>query len=75
MSRGPYECSEGKLDPRALRMPTHYECRDDGLIPTGRGAEKVDDRNLMLHRIPEPAVIRRVWVATHEGVFDDIIAV
>jgi len=33
----------------------------------------MDDRNLPRHRIPEPAVIRRVQVTTHELVFDDII--
>jgi hypothetical protein len=27
-------------------MPLHDECRDDGLIPTGRGSEEIDDRDL-----------------------------
>jgi hypothetical protein len=55
-------------------MPAHDECRDDGLIPTGRNAEEIDDRDLLLHRIQKPAVIRRVWISAHELVVDDIIA-
>jgi hypothetical protein len=43
------------------------------LIATRRGAEEIDDRDLPLHRIQEPAVIRRVRVGAHECVFDDII--
>ena len=54
-------------------MPAYDECRDDGLIPTGRSAEEIDGRDLLLHRIPEPAVIRRVRVGAHELVVDDII--
>src|SRR5215472_13862827 len=73
LSRGPYDRSEGKLDPQKLGVPAHNECRNDGLIPTGRGSEEIDDRDLLLHRVPEPAVIRRVRIAAHEGVFDDII--
>jgi hypothetical protein len=53
-------------------MPPHDKCRDDGLIPTRR-AEEIDDRGLLLHRIQEPAVIRRVRVGAHECVVDDII--
>jgi hypothetical protein len=55
-------------------QPAYDECRDDGSILTGRSAEEIDDRNLPLHRIQEPAVIRRVRVSAHELVFDDIIA-
>jgi hypothetical protein len=54
-------------------VPACDKCRDDGLIPTGRSAEEIDDRDLALHRIQEPAVIRRVQVTAHELVFDDII--
>src|SRR3984893_8904050 len=53
--------------------PSHDERRNDRLIPTGRRAEEIDDRDLLLHRIPEPAVIRRVRVGAHECVVDDII--
>ena len=45
-----------------------------GLIPTGRSAEEVDHGDLLLHRVPEPAIIRRVGVGAHERVVDDIIA-
>jgi putative restriction endonuclease len=38
----------------------------DRLIATGRSAEKIDNGDLMLHRVPEPAVIRRVWVGAHD---------
>jgi hypothetical protein len=55
-------------------MPADDECRDDGLITTGRSAEEIDHRDLSLHRIPEPAVIRRVRVGAHERVIHDIIA-
>jgi hypothetical protein len=54
-------------------MPAHNECWNDRLIMTRRGAEEINYRDLLLHRIPEPAVIRRVWVGAHKGVFDDII--
>ena len=54
-------------------MPAHDECRDDGLIPTRRRAEEIDDRGLLVHRIEEPAVIRRVRVGAHESVVDDIV--
>lgn len=60
LRRGPYDRSEGKLNPQTLWVPADNECRDDGLIPTRRRAEEIDDRDLLLHRIPEPAVIRRV---------------
>src|ERR1700730_18999132 len=53
--------------------PSHDERRNDRLIPTGRRAEEIDDRDLLLHRIQEPAVIRRVRVGAHELVVDDII--
>ena len=39
----------------------------------GRCAEEIADRDLLLHRTKEPAVIRRVRVAAHKCVFDDII--
>jgi hypothetical protein len=55
-------------------MPAHDECRDDGLIPTRRSAEEIDDRDLLLHRIPEPAVIRGVRVGPHEGIVDNLVA-
>src|SRR5438094_276523 len=55
-------------------MPAYDECRDDGLIPTGRSAEEIDNRDLLLHRIQEPAVIRRVRVGAHECIVDDIIS-
>jgi hypothetical protein len=55
-------------------MPPHDKCRDDGLIPTRRCAKEIDDRGLLLHRIPEPAVIRRVRVGPHEGVVDNLVA-
>jgi hypothetical protein len=74
LSRGPYDRPKGKLNPQMLGMPPHDECRDDGLIPTGRSSEEIDDRDLLLHRIPEPPVVRRVRVASHELVVDDIIA-
>src|SRR5438445_13061671 len=54
-------------------MPAHDECRDDGLIPTRRDPEEVDDGDLALHRVPKPAVIWRVRVGAHELVVDDII--
>ena len=54
-------------------MPPDDESRDDGLIPTGRSAKEIDDRNLLSHRVEEPAVIRRVRVGAHECVIDDII--
>jgi hypothetical protein len=73
LSRGPYDRSEGKLDPQTLGVPTHNERRDDRLIVPRRGAEEIDDRDLLLHCIPEPAVIRRVRVGAHEQVIDDII--
>jgi hypothetical protein len=55
-------------------MPAHDECRDDGLIPTGRRAEEIDDRDLLVHHIQEPAVIRRVRVGAHECVVDNLVA-
>jgi hypothetical protein len=55
-------------------MPAHDECRDDGLIPTRRRAEEIDDRDLLLHRTQEPAVIRRVRVGAHECVVDNLVA-
>jgi len=54
-------------------VPAHDERRDDRLIPTGRGAEEIDNRDLPLHRIQKPAVTRRVQVTAHGLVFDDII--
>jgi len=36
--------------------------------------EWLNDRDLPLHRIPKPAVIRRVRVGAHECIVDDIIA-
>ena len=54
-------------------MPINDECRNDRLIMPRRGAKEIDDRNLLLHRIPEPAVIPRIRVRAHECVFDDII--
>ena len=53
-------------------MPADDECRDDGLIPTRRRAEEIDDRNLLLDRIQEQTVIRRVRVSAHELVVDEI---
>jgi hypothetical protein len=54
-------------------MPTHDECRDDGLIATGRRAEEIDNRDLALHGIPKPAVIRGLRVGAHECVINHII--
>src|ERR1700756_4569562 len=54
-------------------MPADDKCRDNRLIPTGRNAEEIDDRDLLLHRIPEPTVIRRVRIGAHKSVIDDII--
>ena len=54
-------------------MPSHDERRNNRLIPTGRRAEDIDDRDLLLHRIQKPAVIRRVRISAHELVVDDII--
>ena len=55
-------------------MPAHHdECRDDELIASGRSAEEIDDGDLLLHRILEPAVVRGVRVDPHEGIVDDII--
>src|SRR5215469_2944647 len=54
-------------------MPADDECRDDRLIPTGGSAEEIDDRKLPLQGISEPAVIRRVRIGAHKGVFNDII--
>jgi hypothetical protein len=73
LSRGPYERSEGKLDPKSLGVPADDKRRDDRLIPTGRGAEEIDDRGLLLHRIQEPAVIGCVRISSRELVVDDII--
>src|SRR5271154_1017063 len=68
--RSPQMLTRPADDPGA----TDDECRNDHLIVTGRGAEEIDDRDLPLHRIPEPPVIRRVRIGPHEGVVDDIIA-
>ena len=54
-------------------MPTHDESWDYGLITTGRRAEEIDDGDLPLHRISEPAVIRRIRIGAHESIIDDII--
>ena len=62
------------MDPQVIRVPAHNECRNDRLIPSDRTPKEIDDRDLLLHRVPEPAVIGRVRVGAHEGVFDDIIA-
>jgi len=55
-------------------MPPDDKRRDDGLIAIGRSAEEIDDRDLLLHRIPEPAVIRGVRVGPHEGIVDTLVA-
>jgi hypothetical protein len=55
-------------------MPPHDEGRCDRLRPAGGGPEEIDDRDLFLHRLAQPAVIRRVRVGAHECVFDNIIA-
>jgi hypothetical protein len=55
-------------------MPPDDIRRDNGLIPTGRSAEEIDDRDLVLHRIQEPAVVRGGRIGAHEGVVHDIIA-
>ena len=55
-------------------MPADDEGGEDRLIPTGRGPEEIDDRDLFLHRLAQPAVIRRVRVGAHECVFDDFVA-
>jgi len=55
-------------------MPAHDEGRDDRLRPAGGGPEQIDDRDPFLHRLAQPAVIRRVRVGAHECVFDNIIA-
>jgi hypothetical protein len=54
-------------------MPAHDECRNDGLIATGRSAEEINDRELLLHRILEPTVIGCGSVVPHELVVDDIV--
>src|SRR6266403_3832938 len=54
-------------------MPSHDECRNDRLISTRRRAEEIDNGDLPLHRIQEPAVIRRVRGGAHELVVNDII--
>jgi hypothetical protein len=54
-------------------VPPDNERWDDGLIPTGRSAEKIDDRGLLSHRVEEPAVIRRVRVGAHECIINDFI--
>jgi hypothetical protein len=74
LSRSPDERGESKLDPQALRVPPDDECRNDRLVPTGRCAEEIDDRDLLLHRIPEPTVVGRIRVAPHEGIVDEIVA-
>jgi hypothetical protein len=38
------------------------------LIVTRRGSEEIDDRDLLLHRVPEPAVIGCGSVAANEWV-------
>ena len=43
-------------------------------MPTRRGAQEIHDRDLPLHGIPEPAVVGRVRIGAHAGVFDNIIA-
>jgi hypothetical protein len=55
-------------------MPPDDKRRDDGLIAIGRSAEEIDDRDLLLHRIPEPAVIRGVRVGPHESIVDNLVA-
>jgi hypothetical protein len=54
-------------------MPSHDECRDDALVTAPATCRGIDDRDLLLHRIEEPAVIRRVRVGAHECIIDDII--
>ena len=54
-------------------MSPHNECRDDGRIMIRRRAEEIDNRDLLLHRVQEPAIISRVKVGAHELVVDDII--
>jgi hypothetical protein len=53
LSRRPHDHPEGKPNPETLRVPPDDKCRGDGLIVPRRGAEEIDDRDLLLHRIPE----------------------
>src|SRR4051794_33009886 len=55
-------------------MPYGDEGRNDRLIPARRDAEKVNDRDLLVHGVPQPAIIRWIWVGSHEGIFDEFIA-
>src|SRR5262249_43818364 len=57
LSRSSYNRPESSLNPQTLGVPSHYERRDDRLIPARRRAEEIDNPDLPLHRIPEPAVI------------------
>jgi hypothetical protein len=70
LSRRPQIAPKASCTRRCSGCP-HDERRDDGLIPTRRRAEEVDDPGLLSHRIKEPAVIRRVRVGAHECVIDD----
>jgi hypothetical protein len=54
-------------------VPADDECRNDGLTPAGRSAKEIEYRDLPLHRIDKPAVIRRIRVGAHESVVYDII--
>ena len=45
------------------------------MIPTGRSAEEIDDGDLLLHRIQEPAIFGRVAISAHELIVDDIIMI
>jgi hypothetical protein len=71
--QGPHDRSKRKLDSLALGTPAYDVCRNDGLIRLG-GVRRKYDRDLPLHRIQEPAVIRRVRVGAREGIVNDIIA-
>src|SRR5205085_2631970 len=73
--RGPDDSdTECQLDPQALRVPADDEGWDDRLVAAGRGAEKVDDRDLPIHRVAEPTIVGRVRIAAHERVLDHVVA-
>jgi len=56
-------------------MPANDKGGKDRLIPARRCAEEVDDRDLLLHGVVEPAVIGHVRVGAHEGVLDDFFTI
>src|SRR5437762_9441722 len=56
-------------------MPANDKGGKDRLVSTRRGSEEIDDRDLLLHGVSEPSVVRGVRVGAHESVFDNFVTV